>query len=349
MTKAMIGWDVGGAHLKAVLTNEEGLLLKAKQLNCPLWKGIDQLGNAVEVMMQSFGMQVKETGHVVTMTGELVDLFDNRAIGVKTIADYMTEILSEEVKFYRISPHADDCFIELSDIEQHAKAVASANWHASAMWLANHIEDAIFVDIGSTTTDIVHIANHQVILHGVTDAERMQHDSLVYTGVVRTPVMALAQTLEIDGQKTNVAAEYFATMADVYRLTQELPPSVDVAETADGADKSLRSSARRLARMVGYDEEDKPMHIWTAFAEGCRQTHINRLIDAIKRYPRNDGVPIISAGAGSFLVQALAQQLEQPYQPMSTILNDQLSQENVQLATTCFPAYAIAQLGVRRL
>jgi len=36
----IIGWDVGGAHLKAVLINAQGQVLHAKQVYCPLWRGL---------------------------------------------------------------------------------------------------------------------------------------------------------------------------------------------------------------------------------------------------------------------------------------------------------------------
>ena len=43
----VIGWDVGGAHLKAALW-EAGELRQVMQLACPLWQGIDRLRDALD-------------------------------------------------------------------------------------------------------------------------------------------------------------------------------------------------------------------------------------------------------------------------------------------------------------
>ena len=39
---AVIGWDVGGAHLKGARV-EDGRVVAAVQIACPLWQGLDRL------------------------------------------------------------------------------------------------------------------------------------------------------------------------------------------------------------------------------------------------------------------------------------------------------------------
>lgn len=345
MVASIIGWDIGGAHIKAVHIDQAGRVLNAQQLTCPLWMGLDQLTEAVKAVMQSFHLKVSHVKHTITMTGELVDLFSNRKAGVNQIAQHMANLLLSDVWFYQITDVPQSRFISLSQVAQHAQAIASANWHASALWLASQVDSAILVDIGSTTTDIVSIKDSRVVMKGTTDAERMQLGSLIYTGVVRTPVMALSQTLIVDGMLTHIAAEYFATMADVYRLTDELPEGVDMSETADGADKSVISSARRLARMVGYDVDDKSMDIWVDLAHDCRNRHINLLSTVITRH-KGPKMKIIGAGAGAFLVEALAKQYNHDFQAMDEVLDNKLTTNEMQQVVTCFPAYAVAQLAL---
>jgi len=48
MTMAVIGWDFGGAHLKAVKLDASGVVERAVQLACPLWQGLDQLESALD-------------------------------------------------------------------------------------------------------------------------------------------------------------------------------------------------------------------------------------------------------------------------------------------------------------
>lgn len=105
------------------------------------------------------------------------------------------------------------------------------------MLAAQHIPDALFVDIGSTTTDLLLIEQSQPRVAGYTDYQRLVSGELVYTGVVRTPVMAIAQQAEFNGRNMGLMAELFATTADVYRLTGDLNDAHDQADTADGAEK----------------------------------------------------------------------------------------------------------------
>ena len=52
--------------------------------------------------------------------------------------------------------------------------------------------DDRFHDIGTTTTDLIPLASGLVMARGKSDTERLQTGELVYAGVRRTPVCALA-------------------------------------------------------------------------------------------------------------------------------------------------------------
>ncbi len=338
ISKPIIGWDIGGAHLKAVLLNENGEVMQVLQLPCPLWCGLDQLEIAIGNAMQAFKIEPSEALHAVTMTGELVDLFANRHEGVIEISTLVAKLLAKDTFFYA----ANSGFVTLERVSENTSPIASTNWHASASALAIHVQDVLLVDIGSTTTDIIAISNGNVVTNGLSDANRMQDDSLVYTGVVRTPVMALAQKLPFESVEINVAAEYFATMADVYRLTGELLPEHDMAETADGKGKTATESARRLARMVGHDVEDRPMNTWKILANTCRSLQMNQIKAAVLKH-LNPSVTIIGAGAGSFLVKALAHDFGCAYEPISMSFAGHADLE------VCFPACAVALLVKKQL
>ncbi|HSI24794.1 MAG TPA: hydantoinase/oxoprolinase family protein [Methylotenera sp.] len=358
-TSSVIGWDIGGAHLKAVHLDTNGQVISSLQLPCSLWKGLDYLQRAIvdaqaqmneKVALQAFKTGPPSVCHAITMTGELVDLFENRHQGVCEIAKAAADLLGEKGLFYA----ANAGFVPMHDVATLTKNIASTNWHASASALALHVQDALFVDIGSTTTDIVAIEGGKVLCDGLSDAYRMQTDSLVYTGVVRTPVMALTQKLDFEGNKTNVAAEYFASMADVYRLTGELAPGYDMAVSADGKGKAPLESARRLARMIGHDvnEHDfnKDGQKWINLAYACRDLHIQQIRTALLKHLKPH-MTIIAAGAGSFLVKAIADDIGRHFIPAyqaismrSSVPADLTTQQVVEL---CFPAYAVAYLRVK--
>lgn len=330
MSKAVIvGWDIGGAHLKFAALDAYGDLLAIEQLPCALWRGMDVLEAALNKAVTQYGLE--KARHFCTMTGELVDLFDSRAQGVQQIAQAASRILGADTRFYA----AGKGWVGVREIDAVARFVASANWHASASLVAKHNPDALLVDMGSTTTDIVSIVDGKIALQSMTDAERMRDGSLLYTGVVRTPVMALG-ILDFEDAYIQPAAEYFATMADVYRMLDELSAEYDMAETADGKGKSTLESARRLARMLGCDVEDKTLDVWKELANTCKTMQMQQILAAMQPFLKV-GAPIIGAGAGEFLIREIAQKIGYAYEPVSMRLSGH--------ASLCFSAYAVAQLA----
>lgn len=339
-----LGWDVGGAHLKAVLIDAHGSVLQVLQLACPLWRGLNMLADAVrEVLVALQPLEIQPLHHAVTMTGELADIFAYRKNGVMKIADLMSQLLPGRVKFYA----GTTGFVAIADVTFHSSSIASANWLASASLLAQNLGEGLLVDIGSTTTDIAVLAHGKPQVRGYSDADRMQYQELVYTGAVRTPLMAITSSLPYAGDWVGLAAEHFATTADVYRLTGELDAAADLADTTDGAGKTLQESARRLARMLGRDAAEADMNSWITLAEAARQAQLASLqqaaLRAISRQLLGDDAPLIGAGAGSFLVQRLAVLLQRPFINASSVIRS-ADQDLRQQAAVCFPAYAVAVL-----
>jgi len=342
MTENYIGWDIGGAHLKAVLLDSEGVVQAATQVYCPLWRGLRELEFAIDHVLLEFNA----SRHAVTMTGELVDIFQNRREGVLKIADTLSSKLQGEVGYYA-GRHG---FVNSTALDQHWADIASMNWYASVQYVAQNVPDAIFVDIGSTTTDIALIHKAVPQVRGFTDAARLQSDELVYTGVVRTPLMAIAQKIPFLGQMTNVAAEFFATAADVYTLTGDLDTAGNTAETADGADKTMEASACRIARMIGCDANDAPLATWQALAGSFKEMQLEQIRQALLKHMAllkdHSALQLVGAGAGAFLAAELAAQLELEYHAVSEFITA-IDHEARAMAAICFPAYAVAYLGVR--
>lgn len=343
----IIGWDVGGAHLKAAMVDAQGQAMWVMQLPCPLWRGMAELKKAVDtVLSQMATLQIK---HVVTMTGELVDIFNSRQDGVTEIVSFMVQRLGSDTQFFATQEDGRYQLLTQNEAIKQYQQVASANWYASAVYLAKKLPQALFVDIGSSTADIVIVKEGRAHVRGFSDAARMQYQELVYTGVVRTPLMALARQVPFKGEWVTLAAEHFATTADVYRLTGDLHEAEDMSDTADGADKSIVSSARRLARMIGHDFEDASLDEWKSLAQALKQVQLEHVKQAVLRaYSRqllDENAPIIAAGAGDFLVRELAQQLHKPYLELNSVTSSHYKEASA-WATVCLPAYAVACLAL---
>jgi len=340
----VIGWDVGGAHLKAARLEADGTLSRVVQIPCPLWEGTDRLESALDQAEQRIG---PAPAHAVTMTGEMADLFAGRAEGVDRIAGVLCARLSGRLTFYAGAMVFADPPLE----ERRALSIASANWHATASLVAGRLPAALLVDIGTTTTDIAAVAGGEPRTLGTNDAQRLAEEELVYTGVVRTPVMALASRAPFAGAWTGLMAEHFATTADLYRLTGELPGEADQHPAADGGPKTQEASARRLARMIGRDLEDAGMDDWRRLARWLADAQLGRIEAACARVLSRGllapAAPVVGAGVGRFLAARLARRLERPYVDFSSLVP--AGPAAADWAATCAPAAAVAWLLRRRL
>lgn len=335
-----IGWDIGGAHLKIAVLDIQNTILFTQQIETPLWKGIDVLDEAVASVPVSFIENAQ--WHGITMTGELADIFPDRFTGVRELVEKFRQLLTGKLYIYA----ADKGWLLADNIADAEASIASTNWHATAGLVASHFEDALLIDIGSTTTDIIPIVDSKPDTIGMTDSDRMQQDELVYTGVNRTPVASVVSELPFAGHWQQIATEYFATMADVYSLTKDLPDNTDFS-TADGQGTSMPDCARRLARVVGRDLDEAELSAWQQLASYISMQHSQRISQAIyrvkSRYPERE-MPIIGAGAGRFLIQRLAKMHNYSYIDFADLL--QGDETLKQAAAICAPATACAALSL---
>ena len=345
MSPRIVGWDVGGAHLKAVLLNGQGRIETAHQVACPLWQGLDHLDRALDLMLEAIPDD-SSTHHVMTMTGELTDYFATRQEGVMALTRAMTRRLGTgRVKVFR----GGEGLIEAEAMQlADTLKIASANWLATGLWAATRIHEGILVDMGSTTTDLLAISGSRVHYRGYTDSERLRYDELVYSGIIRTPVMTLAKKVPLDGAWSGVMAEYFASMADVYRLTGELPEAADQMPAADQGPKTAQGSRQRLARQFGWDADRLPDERWLELAIHLREQQLTLLHKAVglqlSRGLLGQRAPLIAAGIGRFLVRTLAKRCGRPYVDFNDLLPVAASATGFS-AADCGPAAALACLA----
>ena len=167
----------------------------------------------------------------------------------------------------------------------------------------------MLVDIGSTTTDLIAFRRGHVITESRSDAHRLATGELVYQGVVRTPLCALARRIAWKGEPHNVMNEFFATTADVYRLRGELAPAHDQHASADNAPKDALHTRARLARMIGLDERDGSAVQWDAFAAAWREAQLAELREQLERvralHDLGADATLVAAGCGAFLAPEL--------------------------------------------
>ena len=336
----IIGWDLGGAHLKAALAGDDGVLLDVVQVPCPLWQGMDRFEEAVESVVRSWPLP---RHHAITMTGELADLFPSRDRGVATLLRYMMN----RFKDHDLSVYAGRFgMVPVARYREHVTTIASANWLASASYAANHLDEGLLLDVGSTTTDVVAFSGGKVLNVGINDAERLQSGELIYTGVVRTPVAAVTRKAPFDGTWQRLTAELFSTMADVYRLLGVLPEGADQLETADGRGKSVVESASRLGRMLGRDADRTRTSEWEHVARYIARRQMGHILDAVDQLLSgsrlSDRAAIVGAGVGRFLIKRFIDAIGRPYVDFASLCAASADLSDV--ASNCAPAVALALL-----
>jgi probable H4MPT-linked C1 transfer pathway protein len=337
-SSAVIGWDLGGAHLKAARLGKGGVIEAVIQLACPLWQGMSQLHAALRMARSMLG---SAPVHAVTMTGEMVDLFPDRYQGVRQLVEAMGEHLPPAaLRFFAL----DGAWLGADQAAEAGPRLASANWLASATTVARKLGNALFVDVGSTTVDIIPICGGRVRARGRDDGDRLIEGELVYTGVVRTPVMALAERVPWRGGWAPVIPELFATAADIYRIRGLLAEGADLHPTADGADRTPEASARRLARMIGRDAASAPFEVWHDMAGWLAEEQARRIADACLRVVTREGVPpdapLVGAGVGRFLLPRGSGRPSVDFASLIEVEPDQREK-----ATDCAPAVAVAWLA----
>ena len=335
---SIMGWDVGGAHLKAARIEADGRLSGSWQEPCPLWRGMEQLDMAMARILEQTGKASR--CHGITMTGEMADLFSSRKQGVLALANAMAKQLSPAPIWFFAGA---DGWVDGSHVAAAAPSVSSANWYATARLLAAHTKEALLVDIGSTTTDIIPLAKGRVATASRSDADRLATGELVYTGVVRTPVMALADRAPVAGRWLTLMAEHFATSADVYRILGWLPDGADQHDSADNGPKTLEASRLRLARMVGRDADELPDTAWSELAAWFAQAQLQSIERAARQVLSQTllptEAPLILAGAGAFLGARLGARLERPVLDFHHLLPDMAAAHG-----WCAPAVSVARL-----
>jgi len=281
-----IGLDIGGANLKAV--HADGAHRTAP---FALWKQPEQLPAALKHILQALP---PFDALAVTMTGELCDCFAGKHAGVNAILDAVQSVAEAcPVRVWSL-----DGFIDIATARTRFLRVASANWHALAMCLAQEIAPraGLLIDIGSTTTDIIPLANGRAIATGATDPDRLRHGELVYTGVRRTPLCAL---LGFD-----VAAELFATTLDVNLMLGWIAEDARDKNTADGQPATRPAAHARLSRMLCADQEMFSIAEAVTLAQRALDRQVAHLAAAIERViavmPKTPDA-IILGGSGEFL------------------------------------------------
>ncbi len=330
MTRRQLAFDVGGANIK--LATNDGF---TESRAFPLWKHPDRLADELKSMVADAPTC---DSVVATMTGELADCYSSKRDGVRSIVEALRECgKGRPLSIYM----TDGTFVGPDQACEQFMLAAASNWHALASYAARlTTEDAVLVDIGTTTCDIIPISEGQVVAVGRTDTERLLSQELIYAGIERTPVCAVSSTLPYRDMECPVARELFATTLDVHLVTGDIPGRPDDTATADGRPATREYAIARLARCICADASEFGDEDATELADFVSFELSELVLDAINAVSRRSGfdadTSIILSGHGDFLLRRVLNDQQQ-----TTSLSDAIGPE----AARCAPAYAVAKLA----
>ncbi len=311
---AILGWDIGGVNVKAALV-VDGRLVVARSEPFEVRRAPEGLTEVLREMHARVRRDALAAGaasgipgvlvHAVTMTAELARVFRTKRDGVRTVLDAVeTACAGAEVHIFAV----DGQWRTPAEARRDWLEVAAANWSATARMVAGTHPDAVLVDTGSTTTDIIPIVGGAVAAAGRTDPDRLASGELVYTGALRTPVEALASHAIIHGRSYALAAEAFALAGDVHVWRGALAPADYTVETPDGRPATRTFAGERLRRALCADT-----HLMTDtdvddLAADLAHAQVARVADAIGRVrSRHPQLRVaVVAGLGAFIAAAAA-------------------------------------------
>jgi probable H4MPT-linked C1 transfer pathway protein len=310
-SQTWLALDVGGANLKAA--HADG---PARTVSFEVWRRPDELGTALATLAASFPPFDRVA---LTMTAELCDCYATKKEGVIAILDAVKEAVQHRPLWVW---GMDGRFHHADEVRRGPVLAAAANWRALAILAARLVTEhrGILIDVGSTTTDLIPLDRGSAAARGQSDIERLRAGELVYAGVRRTPVCALATELLLrNGEPVGLAGELFATTLDVFLTLGDLDPDPLDLATADGRPASIDAARDRLARMVCADRESFSAADALALAKSAQESLIQRLVVAAERACRGTiGSPEVAvvAGSGEFLARRLATAILGPDRPI---------------------------------
>ena len=291
--------DIGGANTKAAWF--DGELVRTLTRPFEVWRDREALAG----ILREVGTDPADAV-AITMTAELSDAFRTKREGVAFVLD------AAEAAFGDRPLSVLTTAGELVSVEE-ARArpwdVAAANWVATALTVASAYPDALLIDVGSTTADLVPIAAGRVAATADNDLERLLAGELVYTGVLRTNLAAIAPRVPVRGQWCPVSSESFAISGDIHLVLGHLEPEAYDCPTPDGRPATVTFARERIARLVCSDLEQLGENDVDAIAAFLHREQLRQIEAAARRAQLPFDAPVVAVGSGAFLGREVAARL----------------------------------------
>lgn len=299
----IIGLDIGGANTDCSIieiNDDNSVKMKNDREYFPMWKDSENLHNA----LKKLSADDEDIDVVcVSMTAELADGYTSKMEGVLDISEQVMQAFNgKEVYFVTF-----DGLKTYDELLKNPLSAAAANWIGTTEIIKYIENDAIFMDMGSTTTDIIPIKNRREIALGHSDLERLSTGELIYTGMLRTNLASIVHRVPIHGKDTRVSSELFSITADIHMILNNIGQEEYTCPTPDGNGKDVTSCKRRLARLVCADLDSLEDEEIIKLAKYIEEKQMEQILDGLKEVVRRTqikSVLITDVGHGNLCERA---------------------------------------------
>jgi probable H4MPT-linked C1 transfer pathway protein len=315
-----IGIDIGGANTKVASASGQ-----ARSVYLPLWRDNDLTGELRRIRNE---YKPKRVG--VVITGELTDAFTSKKEGICSIASSVDSVFARP---YYLNVRGQ---FTRQIAESEASLYAASNWAASAAFVSRRVSNCIFVDLGSTTCDVIPIRDGKPATT-TTDFERLRECELIYTGALRTNIATILRLVTLNGEKYRLASELFAIAADAHRVLGNISVEDYACDTPDGQPRDLEHCYRRIARILLCDVDELGHKNAHDVVQQVERAQVDELAQALAFQARKHDVnAVVGAGLGEFLIAKAASKVR--------LECSLLSQQYGKTLSKVFPAFAVANL-----
>jgi probable H4MPT-linked C1 transfer pathway protein len=304
----VIGLDIGGVNTKAVWRDHGAVRAVLRPYDVVRDGGA--LTDLVRDVIAGLGPAPAELV-ALTMTAELSDEFRTKREGVTFVLDAVEAAVAGSLLVLTTAGE----LVSVAEARARPLDVAAANWVASAMAVGARHSEALMIDVGSTTADVIPIAAGRPAATGRSDVDRLLAGELVYTGALRTNLAAIAPRVPVRGEWCPVASELFAISADVHLILGHVAPESYVCPTPDGRPASVACARERVARLVCADSEQLAEHEIETIAAYLHSEQVRQVEVAARQVSTRFGertMPIVALGSGAFIARAVAERLGRP-------------------------------------
>jgi probable H4MPT-linked C1 transfer pathway protein len=318
------GFDIGGANTDLAIVDFD----KKGEINnratdfkyLPMWSNKNELGDILLDLINNMVNLDSIDAVGVSMTAELVDAYETKKEGVLEIAKEFKDNFNIPLSFIGVNG-----VLSHENLEKNPLDISAANWIATAQIAGKIDGNCIFVDSGSTTTDIIPIKNGCECAKGRSDMMRLATGELVYTGILRTNISTFVDEVYLNGNNYKIASELFAISADVYNILGKISKEKYSCDTPDGFGKSIEESRRRISRILCADLDILSSEDIDKISIEIYKKQVQQVMDGLDQVSKRENLDlVITTGLGKDILASLAaKNLNLKVKSMNEFLTDE--------------------------